>query len=112
MESLTREIGNRLKEERKRLQIEHARDASPAAKLVKLGDKIVNVVDVTNQPPPIQPTIVSRKTQPGKLSALTCIMEGSPKGVADALWGSNRLEIPIGSVRKIQNRLMLGIVLS
>ncbi|MBK9550522.1 MAG: bifunctional (p)ppGpp synthetase/guanosine-3',5'-bis(diphosphate) 3'-pyrophosphohydrolase [Gemmatimonadetes bacterium] len=41
-----------LKEERKRLQIEHARDASPAAKLVKLGDKIVNVVDVTNQPPP------------------------------------------------------------
>lgn len=40
------------KEERKLLQVEHARDASPAAKLVKLGDKIVNVVDVTNQPPP------------------------------------------------------------
>lgn len=40
------------KEERKRLQVEHARDASSEAKLVKLGDKIVNVVDVTNQPPP------------------------------------------------------------
>jgi guanosine-3',5'-bis(diphosphate) 3'-pyrophosphohydrolase len=40
------------KEERKRLQVEQARDASPAARLVKLGDKIMNVVDVTNQPPP------------------------------------------------------------
>lgn len=40
------------KEERKRLQVEHARHASAGAKLVKLGDKIMNVVDVTNQPPP------------------------------------------------------------
>ncbi len=40
------------KAERKRLQIEHARTISPAAKLVKLGDKICNVRDVTHAPPP------------------------------------------------------------
>jgi guanosine-3',5'-bis(diphosphate) 3'-pyrophosphohydrolase len=39
------------KEERKRLQIEHAASASARAKAVKLGDKICNVVDVTNSPP-------------------------------------------------------------
>lgn len=39
------------KEERKRLQIEHAPELSPAARLVKLGDKICNVSDVMTAPP-------------------------------------------------------------
>jgi len=39
------------KEERKRLQVEHAPHLSPEAKLVKLGDKISNIIDVTNNPP-------------------------------------------------------------
>jgi GTP diphosphokinase / guanosine-3',5'-bis(diphosphate) 3'-diphosphatase len=39
------------KEERKRLQIEHAAGASGRAKAVKLADKICNVIDVTNSPP-------------------------------------------------------------
>jgi guanosine-3',5'-bis(diphosphate) 3'-pyrophosphohydrolase len=37
--------------ERKRAQIEHALHASHRAKLVKLGDKICNVRDVTHAPP-------------------------------------------------------------
>jgi guanosine-3',5'-bis(diphosphate) 3'-pyrophosphohydrolase len=39
------------KEDRKRLQIEHASRLSPKAKLIKLGDKIANVHDVTDTPP-------------------------------------------------------------
>jgi guanosine-3',5'-bis(diphosphate) 3'-pyrophosphohydrolase len=39
------------KEERKRLQVEHAPSLSPKAKLIKLGDKIANVHDVTATPP-------------------------------------------------------------
>ena len=39
------------KEERKRLQVEHARLSSAKAKLIKLGDKIANVRDVTATPP-------------------------------------------------------------
>jgi (p)ppGpp synthase/HD superfamily hydrolase len=39
------------KAERKRLQVEHARTASHRAKLIKLGDKICNVRDVTHAPP-------------------------------------------------------------
>jgi guanosine-3',5'-bis(diphosphate) 3'-pyrophosphohydrolase len=39
------------KAERKRLQIEHAPELSPEAVLIKLGDKISNVKDVTNSPP-------------------------------------------------------------
>lgn len=39
------------KEERKKLQIEHASKLSKDATLVKLGDKISNVLDVTNNPP-------------------------------------------------------------
>jgi guanosine-3',5'-bis(diphosphate) 3'-pyrophosphohydrolase len=39
------------KAERKRLQIEHAKVASHRAKLIKLGDKICNVRDVTHSPP-------------------------------------------------------------
>jgi guanosine-3',5'-bis(diphosphate) 3'-pyrophosphohydrolase len=39
------------KAERKRLQVEHARSFSAEATLVKLGDKISNVVDVTDSPP-------------------------------------------------------------
>jgi guanosine-3',5'-bis(diphosphate) 3'-pyrophosphohydrolase len=39
------------KEERKRLQIEHAPLRSLKAKLIKLGDKIANVRDVTATPP-------------------------------------------------------------
>jgi GTP diphosphokinase / guanosine-3',5'-bis(diphosphate) 3'-diphosphatase len=39
------------KAERKRLQIEHSRNLSNRAKLVKLGDKICNVIDVASNPP-------------------------------------------------------------
>ncbi len=39
------------KEERKRLQIEHAPTLSRAAKLVKLADKICNVRDLGDHPP-------------------------------------------------------------
>jgi guanosine-3',5'-bis(diphosphate) 3'-pyrophosphohydrolase len=39
------------KDERKRLQIEHAPHLSPSAKLIKLGDKIANIKDVTDSPP-------------------------------------------------------------
>jgi GTP diphosphokinase / guanosine-3',5'-bis(diphosphate) 3'-diphosphatase len=37
---------------RKQLQIEHAAALSDRAKLVKLADKICNVLDVTHSPPP------------------------------------------------------------
>jgi guanosine-3',5'-bis(diphosphate) 3'-pyrophosphohydrolase len=37
--------------ERKRLQIEHSPHISQQAKLIKLGDKIANVSDVTSAPP-------------------------------------------------------------
>jgi GTP diphosphokinase / guanosine-3',5'-bis(diphosphate) 3'-diphosphatase len=37
--------------ERKRLQVEHARHASPRAKLVKLADKICNLRDIATAPP-------------------------------------------------------------
>ena len=40
------------KAERKRLQIEHAAQLSPAARLVKLADKICNLRDVAERPPP------------------------------------------------------------
>lgn len=40
-----------VKAERKRLQIEHAPQISPRAKLVKLADKIANVRAVTRTPP-------------------------------------------------------------
>lgn len=40
-----------LKTDRKRLQIEHARHASREAQLVKLADKIANVIAVTDTPP-------------------------------------------------------------
>jgi guanosine-3',5'-bis(diphosphate) 3'-pyrophosphohydrolase len=43
------------KSERKRLQIEHAKGASVAAKQVKIADKICNVRDVTASPPPHWP---------------------------------------------------------
>lgn len=39
------------KELRKKLQIQHAATLSPGAVLIKLGDKISNVVDVTKTPP-------------------------------------------------------------
>jgi guanosine-3',5'-bis(diphosphate) 3'-pyrophosphohydrolase len=39
------------KAERKRLQVEHAPHLSLGAKLIKLGDKISNITDVTNNPP-------------------------------------------------------------
>ena len=38
--------------ERKRLQVEHAAHISAPAKLVKLADKICNLRDVANSPPP------------------------------------------------------------
>lgn len=40
-----------VKAERKRLQVEHAPRLSLGAKLIKLADKICNVVDVTHTPP-------------------------------------------------------------
>jgi guanosine-3',5'-bis(diphosphate) 3'-pyrophosphohydrolase len=39
------------KEERKRLQIEHAPSLSPRARIVKLADKICNLRDVVQDPP-------------------------------------------------------------
>ena len=39
------------KEARKQRQIEHAEHLSPDAVLIKLGDKIANVLDVTHRPP-------------------------------------------------------------
>lgn len=39
------------KEVRKQLQIEHAPNLSDGAKQIKLGDKISNITDVTNNPP-------------------------------------------------------------
>ena len=39
------------KDERKKRQIEHAKKLSKGAALIKLGDKISNVTDVTNNPP-------------------------------------------------------------
>lgn len=39
------------KEERRRLQVEHASGLSERAKLVKLGDKICNIADVAWNPP-------------------------------------------------------------
>ncbi|MBM4118384.1 bifunctional (p)ppGpp synthetase/guanosine-3',5'-bis(diphosphate) 3'-pyrophosphohydrolase [bacterium] len=39
------------KEERKRLQIEHARSASPRAKHLKLADKISNLNSILSSPP-------------------------------------------------------------
>jgi len=40
-----------LKEERKRLQVEHAANVSSNAKLVKLADKICNLRDIQSNPP-------------------------------------------------------------
>ena len=39
------------KDERKRLQVEHAPHLSHGAKQIKLADKISNIADVTNNPP-------------------------------------------------------------
>lgn len=39
------------KEERKALQVSHAAHLSSGAKMIKLGDKIANVIDVTHEPP-------------------------------------------------------------
>jgi guanosine-3',5'-bis(diphosphate) 3'-pyrophosphohydrolase len=39
------------KDERKRLQIEHAPSLSAAAKMVKIADKIANVCSILNSPP-------------------------------------------------------------
>ena len=39
------------KEDRKRLQTEHAADASPAAKQLKIADKVCNLRDITASPP-------------------------------------------------------------
>ena len=37
--------------ERKQRQIDHAKEISEGAALIKLGDKISNVTDITNTPP-------------------------------------------------------------
>jgi guanosine-3',5'-bis(diphosphate) 3'-pyrophosphohydrolase len=43
------------KAERKRLQIEHAPHLSPAAKVIKIADKIANLTDLLNSPPATWP---------------------------------------------------------
>jgi (p)ppGpp synthase/HD superfamily hydrolase len=43
------------KEERKRLQVEHAANLSTRAKLIKIGDKICNVGEITARQPPEWP---------------------------------------------------------
>jgi guanosine-3',5'-bis(diphosphate) 3'-pyrophosphohydrolase len=48
------------KDERKQMQIQHAPALSPNAVLIKLGDKISNIIDVTNTPP-TQWTLQRRK---------------------------------------------------
>ena len=40
------------KAERKRLQVEHAPQKSPRARLIKLADKLCNVRDLASDPPP------------------------------------------------------------
>ncbi len=40
------------KETRKELQVQHAPNLSPGAKLIKIADKICNIKDVTYSPPP------------------------------------------------------------
>lgn len=49
------------KAERKRLQVEHAPHLSPEAKLIKLGDKISNITDVTSNPPKDWPIVRRRE---------------------------------------------------
>ena len=39
------------KQKRKYLQIEHAKELSEGSALIKLGDKISNITDITNTPP-------------------------------------------------------------
>lgn len=43
------------KDRRKQLQIEHAPHLSPAAKLVKLADKLCNLRDIIDHPPAVWP---------------------------------------------------------
>jgi len=43
------------KQERKRLQIEHAPHLSPQAKAIKIADKIANLTDLLNSPPATWP---------------------------------------------------------
>jgi guanosine-3',5'-bis(diphosphate) 3'-pyrophosphohydrolase len=43
------------KQERKRLQIEHAPHMSPRAKTIKIADKIANLTDLLNSPPATWP---------------------------------------------------------
>jgi guanosine-3',5'-bis(diphosphate) 3'-pyrophosphohydrolase len=40
------------KDERKRIEVEHAPKLSPKAKLIKLADKTSNVADLLTNPPP------------------------------------------------------------
>lgn len=68
------------KDERKRLQIEHAASASAAAKQIKLGDKICNVRDVTRDPP--ADWLLERRRK--YLSWATKVVEGC-RGVNPAL---------------------------
>jgi len=42
---------NLLKEERKRLQVEHSSELTKRAKMIKIADKICNILDLTHSPP-------------------------------------------------------------
>jgi len=68
------------KGERKKRQIQHAAMLSPEAVLIKLGDKISNVIDVTNSPP-TKWSLIRRKEY---LDWAVAVIDNCPK-VNDAL---------------------------
>jgi len=71
---------SRTREVRKQLQIDHAQHLSPDAALIKLADKIANVVDITHSPPKNWP--LKRKTE--YLNWAEQVVSNCPK-VNDAL---------------------------
>lgn len=61
------------KEERKRLQVEHAATISRRAKLVKLADKICNLRDIARHPPRTGRSSASRRISTGRSrSSIRC----------------------------------------
>ncbi len=65
------------KEERKRLQVEHASSLSPRARIVKIADKVCNLRDIVEDPPAEWP--LERKRQ----------YFGWAKSVVDEIRGTN-----------------------
>ncbi|MBI4024497.1 MAG: bifunctional (p)ppGpp synthetase/guanosine-3',5'-bis(diphosphate) 3'-pyrophosphohydrolase [Verrucomicrobia bacterium] len=84
------------KQERKRLQSEHAPTLSPGAKVIKLADKLCNVTDLANNPPADWP--LKRRKE---------YLEWSRK-VVDGLRGANpELERRFDETLKIARQQML-----